>query len=170
MPDMFGAWHLTAAVPPKMPAPGTPGACVVFAVVECSTSPSGRTATFAETDLLRPRGRDLGRRASTIRGPAVSGEASLDHSISMTIRTVSPGVLTLLVVCNFGCSPKIAVVGRPPADGAPAGSEVDALAGVDANFGFQVPDGASSAGPDAPTSGAFLGNTPATSWRRPPRR
>jgi hypothetical protein len=69
----------------------------------------------------------------------------------MTIRHVSLGILMLLVVCNFGCSPKIAVVGGPAADGAPAGSEVDAaLASVDANFGFQVPDGGSSAASDVP--------------------
>jgi len=67
----------------------------------------------------------------------------------MTRRTIWPPILTLLVVCNVGCSPKLTVVGGPAVDGAPAGAEVGAaVATVDANFGFQVPDGAPSAALD----------------------
>jgi hypothetical protein len=67
----------------------------------------------------------------------------------MTIHTLLPRLLPLIVVGTAGCSaPKLIPVGAPAADGPRAGAANDAAAApLDANFGFQVPDGAPLAAP-----------------------
>jgi hypothetical protein len=76
-------------------------------------------------------------------GRTLSGDASRGHTTSMTTRGFSPGVLTLLVVCSVDCAPRVAAVGDPAADGAPAGARGGAAdARPAADFGFQPSDAA----------------------------
>src|SRR4051812_46990393 len=66
----------------------------------------------------------------------------------MTIRTVLPGLLTLLVVGTLGCPSRIMPAGDP-ADTSARGGARDGASGdqPDANFGFHVPDGPPPAPP-----------------------
>jgi hypothetical protein len=78
----------------------------------------------------------------------IPGEAGSSDKSSMAI--VSVGLLMLLVVATVDCAPRIIAVGDAAANGARGGTRDDAAAAQpDANFGFQVPDGAPSAPADA---------------------
>jgi hypothetical protein len=72
----------------------------------------------------------------------------------MTIRNLLPRLLPAIVVGTVGCSPpKIIPIGERAAGGARGGAGEDAAAApLDANFGFQVPDGPPPAPPEAGAS------------------